>query len=932
MAISLAASLGASAAALRPLHPHLRRRSAPPRQPIRLSVTASAQAQPDVAPKWGTSQKKSTYQTATDLNNGGLAAEMLFCLNACRSMTVRGSLVRMASSSLTRVAKAAPPRRPIRPSVIASAQAQPDVAPKVVDRFSAFDRVSVLAEALPYLQRFRGKTIVVKYGGAAMKDESLKARVVSDLVLLSCVGINPVLVHGGGPEINIWLNKLGIEAQFKNGLRVTDAATMDVVEMVLGGRVNKSLVSLIQQAGGAAVGLCGKDSDIIRARQMVEKDIGFVGEVTSVNPSLLQTLVADGYIPVVATVASDGNGQGLNVNADTAAGEIAASLRAEKLILMTDVPGVMRDKDDVSTKFASLSIRECKELEDEGIIAGGMIPKGVGATHIIDGRAPHSLLLELTTTDGVGTMINGSSTWRRAPSTLVVVVLVSLAVMCMAVGWSSTRELAALRQTVSLRQVASSAPTANCVAPGGWRTSNKYARVVADRSLPERQLRKGIVSDGGDTSRSRRFLAKLLRGEAVTVVAIGGSITCESYVIEQCGACHAVLLGHNFAKESVKERFGQALQLTSCSKLTPPMQVTLCVVARSSRCRPGHCRVVQGLQHGTMRPVNDGRGKADEIRQAHERLLRKLLVYPNRPAVIELLYYRRPNNFTNELSPYRHHGDDEMGVLAEYYHLPLLSCPVPNPHPEHKWEAWTNGQDHPNDVGHGCVCKWHNVEHVSTRFTYLADMVSTFLTQIMDDLDRHPLEAADDEAAAAELVPPMYQICFPHFQGNYPAKSNACLMGSQFKPLAVTTEGFAWIDEGTADKPKQGWVATTPGSVLEFDVVTDVVPGSGSASVAAAIVYLSSYEHMGQAQVSCVEGSTRQSKTLNGHMTGLGTQQSIMLVELSLAARCRLRVMVLPDTSSGEHKAKITGIIFSETSGWLIRDDVEVQPFRMYES
>lgn len=250
-----------------------------------------------------------------------------------------------------------------------------------------------------------------------MKDESLKARVVSDLVLLSCVGINPVLVHGGGPEINIWLNKLGIEAQFKNGLRVTDAATMDVVEMVLGGRVNKSLVSLIQQAGGAAVGLCGKDSDIIRARQMVEKDIGFVGEVTSVNPSLLQTLVADGYIPVVATVASDGNGQGLNVNADTAAGEIAASLRAEKLILMTDVPGVMRDKDDVSTKFASLSIRECKELEDEGIIAGGMIPKvaccirslsqGVGATHIIDGRAPHSLLLELTTTDGVGTMITG---------------------------------------------------------------------------------------------------------------------------------------------------------------------------------------------------------------------------------------------------------------------------------------------------------------------------------------------------------------------------------------------------------------------------------------------------------------------------------------------------------------------------------------------
>ncbi|KAL4856609.1 hypothetical protein ACK3TF_003052 [Chlorella vulgaris] len=344
----------------------------------------------------------------------------------------------------------------------------------------------------------------------------------------------------------------------------------------------------------------------------------------------------------------------------------------------------------------------------------------------------------------------------------------------MAVGWSGTRELAALRQTVSLRQVASSASPSACVAPGGWRTSNKYAREVADRSLPERQLRKGIVSDGGDTSRSRRFLAKLLRGEAVTVVAIGGSITWSL-----CVSWHV------------------------------PPDADL-VIAEYN--------------------INDGPGKADEIRQAHERLLRKLLVYPNRPAVIELLYYRRPNNFT-----------------------------------------------------------------------YLADMVSTFLTQIMDDLDRHPLEAADDVAAAAELVPPMYRVCFPHFQ-----------------------------------KPKQGWVATAPGSVLEFDVATDITPGNesfiGSASVAAAIVYLSSYEHMGQAEVSCVEGCTCQSKTLNGHMTGLGTQQSIMLVELSLAARCRLRVMVLPDTSSGEHKVKVTGIIVSETSGWLIRDDVEVQPFRMFES
>lgn len=291
------------------------------------------------------------------------------------------------------------------------------VLESAISHFSAFDRVSVLSEALPYLQRFHGKTVVIKYGGAAMKDETLKARVVSDLVLLSCVGIRPVMVHGGGPEINTWLGRLGIEPVFKNGLRVTDADTMDVVEMVLGARVNKSLVTLIQQAGGRAVGLCGKDSNTLIARQMVEKDIGFVGEVTQVNGELIRTLVSDNYIPVLASVASDGAGQALNVNADTAAGEIAAALKAEKLILMTDVPGVLRDKDDPSTKYAALSIRECNELVEAGIIAGGMIPKtdccirclsqGVRATHIIDGRQPHSLLMELLTDEGVGTMITG---------------------------------------------------------------------------------------------------------------------------------------------------------------------------------------------------------------------------------------------------------------------------------------------------------------------------------------------------------------------------------------------------------------------------------------------------------------------------------------------------------------------------------------------
>lgn len=311
--------------------------------------------------------------------------------------------------------------------------------------YSAFDRVSVLSEALPYLQKFRGKTIVIKYGGAAMKDESLKAHVVTDLVLLATVGIRPVLVHGGGPEINIWLSKLGIEAQFKNGLRVTDGTlicvvvcfhcildstqsvsiqtcicagdTMDVVEMVLGARVNKSLVNLIQQAGGQAVGICGKDSDTILARQMIEKDIGFVGEVTSVDPRLIEGLASQGYIPVVASVASDGKGQALNVNADTAAGEIAASLRAEKLILMTDVAGVLHDKDDPASIYPELTIRDCNQLKNDGILAGGMIPKveccirslsqGVSATHIIDGRQPHSLLMELLTDGGVGTMITG---------------------------------------------------------------------------------------------------------------------------------------------------------------------------------------------------------------------------------------------------------------------------------------------------------------------------------------------------------------------------------------------------------------------------------------------------------------------------------------------------------------------------------------------
>jgi acetylglutamate kinase len=283
------------------------------------------------------------------------------------------------------------------------------------------DRVQVLSEALPYIQGFVGKTIVVKYGGAAMKDSTLKAQVISDIVFMACVGIRPVVVHGGGPEINHWLGKLGIEPQFINGLRVTDADTMDVVEMVLVGRVNKELVSLINQAGGSAVGVCGKDANLILARPEGSEDIGFVGEVTSINEDLIATLADNGYIPVVSTVATDENGQAFNINADTVAGEIAAALAAEKLILLTDTPGIMQDFHDPSSLIHQMDINEARELVKSGVVSGGMIPKvsccvrslaqGVRAAHVIDGRVPHALLLEIFTDAGIGSMIVGSSAY-----------------------------------------------------------------------------------------------------------------------------------------------------------------------------------------------------------------------------------------------------------------------------------------------------------------------------------------------------------------------------------------------------------------------------------------------------------------------------------------------------------------------------------------
>lgn len=279
-------------------------------------------------------------------------------------------------------------------------------------------RVRVLSEALPYIQQFAGRTVVVKYGGAAMKDSNLKDKVIRDVVFLACVGVRPVIVHGGGPEINSWLGKLNIEPQFKNGLRVTDAATMDVVEMVLVGRVNKELVSLINRAGGKAVGLCGKDGDLVKARPQGQEGIGFVGEVSSVDVKLIESLVSSGYIPVVSSVAADETGQAYNINADTVAGEIAAALEAEKLILLTDTAGILQDYKDPSTLITKLDIQQSRQLIDDGIVAGGMIPKvsccvrslaqGVKAAHIIDGRIPHALLLEIFTDEGIGSMIVAS--------------------------------------------------------------------------------------------------------------------------------------------------------------------------------------------------------------------------------------------------------------------------------------------------------------------------------------------------------------------------------------------------------------------------------------------------------------------------------------------------------------------------------------------
>ncbi len=279
-------------------------------------------------------------------------------------------------------------------------------------------KAAVLVEALPYIREFEGKTVVIKYGGAAMENPNLRRSTTEDIVLMKYVGMNPVIVHGGGPEINRTLARLGVESKFHNGLRVTDEETIAVVEMVLAGRINKEIVTLISKAGGDPVGLSGKDGNLLHARRMKTEDgidIGFVGEITGVHYKIINVICDAGMIPVIAPIATDAKGNTWNVNADTAAGEIAAAIQAEKLVFLTDTPGLLRDPNDPDSLIHQLCHKEIIELTDKGIIAGGMIPKveaclkaldyGVVKTHIIDGRVPHSLLLEIFTDKGMGTLV-----------------------------------------------------------------------------------------------------------------------------------------------------------------------------------------------------------------------------------------------------------------------------------------------------------------------------------------------------------------------------------------------------------------------------------------------------------------------------------------------------------------------------------------------
>ncbi|MCL6612144.1 MAG: acetylglutamate kinase [Peptococcaceae bacterium] len=291
---------------------------------------------------------------------------------------------------------------------------------------SALEKASILVEALPYIKKFYGKTVVIKYGGHAMINDDLKKAVLTDVVLMKYVGMHPVIVHGGGPEITGMLKRVDIESRFVGGLRVTDRETMEIVEMVLVGKINKDIVARVNSFGGRAVGLSGKDAGLFQAvkkqgrvkrpdgtTEMV--DIGYVGEIARVNPDIVTTVIREGYIPVVAPVAVGAQGESYNVNADDAAGALAVALKADKLIILTDVEGILEDRNDPGSLISTVTRAQVPGLAERGIIDGGMIPKveccvraldgGVKTTHILDGRVPHSILLEVFTDRGIGTMV-----------------------------------------------------------------------------------------------------------------------------------------------------------------------------------------------------------------------------------------------------------------------------------------------------------------------------------------------------------------------------------------------------------------------------------------------------------------------------------------------------------------------------------------------
>ena len=282
------------------------------------------------------------------------------------------------------------------------------------NEFTNAQRAEVLTAALPYIKKYSGKIVVIKYGGNAMVNETLKQQVMEDIALLWLIGVKVVLVHGGGPEISQTMKKMGKESVFVNGLRVTDEESVDIVKMVLAGKVNKDLVNLIQMKGGHAVGLSGVDGGILEAT-MKDEALGFVGEITKVRTQPITDLLEKNYIPIISTIASDRQGNVYNINGDTAAAHIAGALEAERMIMMTDIAGILRDKDDPTTLIPHVTVDEAKKLYDEGVISGGMIPKvdccieaiGHGVKHVVimDGRIPHSILMELLTDEGAGTMV-----------------------------------------------------------------------------------------------------------------------------------------------------------------------------------------------------------------------------------------------------------------------------------------------------------------------------------------------------------------------------------------------------------------------------------------------------------------------------------------------------------------------------------------------